>query len=117
MLCFPPPEGQSKFLSITKNKLLYNIEKFCAYLLMHKAEDIQTKTCTHTYFLLSSDESCVLQEGACICAPLCAGRGGDLWDFQHWGGSVFREQALPVQPTDLDKETAAPQMHYKLRKV
>lgn len=48
---------------------------------------------------------------------LCAGRGGDLWDFQHRGGSVFREQALPDQPTDLDKETAAPQMHYKLRKV
>lgn len=66
---------------------------------MHKAEDIQTKTCTHTHI----SHSLQMKEGACICALLCAGRGGDLWDFQHWGGSVFREQALPMQPTDLDK--------------
>lgn len=71
----------------------------------------------HTHISYSPQMKAVLQEGVCICALLCAGRGGDLWDFQHWGGSVFREQALPVQPTDLDKETAAPQMHYKLRKV
>lgn len=60
-----------------------------------------------------TDISHSAQMKAVFCARerVDAGRGGDLWDFQHWGGSVFREQALSIQPTDLDKETAAPQVH------